>query len=476
MGYKNSPAHMQRYMDTLLRPIAPSTRCYIDDIVVATETFEEHLAELRKLFDILTDARLSLTAAKCHVGYHSVTLLGRKVDRLGLSTTDERIAAVQKLEFPRNLKDLETFIGICNYQRDHIPYYARIVQGLERFKTNLLKHAPKQGHARRAYAEKCAITAHEVENLREARASFEALKEILSGPNTLVHFNAEIPLIIRLDALKQRGFGTSIMQVTAEVMVENHVSVEDIMQGKYNTHLEKPVCYLSKRLNKHEVNYWPTELEIAALVWSVQKARAMVDDATVVVVYKDHNATIGIAAQTNFKSSTPHKQNLRLVRSSLYLSQFDLTIKHVPGRENVIPDALSRLLAQETDDDKHGLENEHDIYEELFHMEPLTSVIHVSDDMVDKLQKAYMNDPYVRPKFSELRRRFSHSKTLPVDYINFRLVNADATTDSDAHVTAAKTLERRSFYCIWSRDMRLVLIARTSDCERTILSRAWPRW
>jgi hypothetical protein len=424
MGYKNSPAHMQRYMDTLLRPVASTTRCYIDDIVVATETYEEHLVELRKLFEILSKAMLSVTAAKCHVGYHSVTLLGRKVDRFGLSTREERVAAIQKWEFPRTLKDLETFIGICNYQRDHIPYYARIVQGLERLKTNLLKHAPKQGPARRAYSNKCAITEREVENLREARASFEALKQMLAGPNALIHFNPASPLIIRLDASKQRGFGTSIMQVPEEIMVENQVSAEDIVDGKYDSHLERPVCYLSKRLNKHEVNYWPTELEVAALVWSVQKARAMVDDADKVVVYTDHNATIGIAAQTNFKSSTPHKQNLRLVRTSLYLSQFDMTLRHVPGKQNVIPDALSRLLAIDTAEEIEAVADEPDLYEELFHMEPLTSVIHVSDELVDKLQKAYMDDPYVRPKLSELRRRFAHAKSLPVDYINFRLVDA----------------------------------------------------
>jgi hypothetical protein len=49
------------------------------------------------------------------------------VDRFGLSTTDERIAAIKQLEFPTTFRDLETFIGICNYHREHIPYYARIV-------------------------------------------------------------------------------------------------------------------------------------------------------------------------------------------------------------------------------------------------------------------------------------------------------------------------------------------------------------
>jgi hypothetical protein len=64
-------------------------------------------------------------------------------------------------------------------------------------------------------------------------------------------------------------------------------------------------------------------------------------------------------------------------------------IKHVPGKLNVIPDALSRLLDHETDEDKKCLDEEPDIYEYIFYMEPLTLVIHVSDDLLDKLQKGY---------------------------------------------------------------------------------------
>jgi hypothetical protein len=110
-----------------------------------------HDRKYRHYFQTLSKARLYLTAATCHVGYHSVTLLGRNVDRFGLSTTDERIAAIRKLEFPTTLRDLETFIGIWNYHREHIPYYARIVQGAEALKSDLLKDAPKQVQVRRAF-------------------------------------------------------------------------------------------------------------------------------------------------------------------------------------------------------------------------------------------------------------------------------------------------------------------------------------
>jgi hypothetical protein len=185
----------------------------------------------------------------------------------------------------------------------------------------------------------------------------------------------------------------------------------------------------------------------------------MIDDAATVVVDTDHNSTLGIAKQTNFKNSTPHMQSLRLVRASLYLSQFDLVIKHVPGKQNVIPDALSRLLAHETDEDKKRRDEEPDIYEDLFHMEPLTSVIHISDDLLDRLQKAYIEDPYIRPKFSELRHRFALAKSLPVEYIiNFRLVNANANAAPGAAFTAAETLETMFLlYLVEGDNTRLVI-------------------
>ena len=104
------------------------------------------------MLEVLKGANLYLHAAKCNVACHSVTLLGRTVDRYGLSTTAERVAAIQSLAFPKNLQQLENFLEMINYHQTHSPYYARIAQPLEQLKTELLRQGPKGGRKRKGFA------------------------------------------------------------------------------------------------------------------------------------------------------------------------------------------------------------------------------------------------------------------------------------------------------------------------------------
>ena len=70
----------------------------------------------------------------------------------------------------------------------------------------------------------------------------------------------------------------------------------------------------------------------------------MVESSTkLVIILIDHSATTTIVTQTSLSTSSTDKLNLRLVRASLYLSQFNLRVFHKPGKEHVVPDALSRL-------------------------------------------------------------------------------------------------------------------------------------
>ena len=87
---------------------------------------------------------------------------------------------------------------------------------------------------------------------------------------------------------------------------------------------------------------------MAGIVWTVRKVHHMIQAArTTTVIWTDHSAIAGIANQTKLSSSNTDKLNLRLVRVSTYLSQFDICIKHKAGRDHVIPDALSRLPAKQ---------------------------------------------------------------------------------------------------------------------------------
>lgn len=101
------------------------------------------------------------------------------------------------------------------------------------------------------------------------------------------------------------------------------------------------IIFISRLLIPAETRYWPTELELAGLVWVLRKIRHLVEATELpTIVYNDHGASLGIAKQTTLSTSSTDKLNIRLVRASNYIRWFQLNITHKPGKQHIVPDAL----------------------------------------------------------------------------------------------------------------------------------------
>ena len=79
---------------------------YIDDIVIFSKSFEDHLVHIDLVLGAIKGAKITLSPGKCHFGYQSLMLLGQKVSQLGLSTHKEKVDAILQLENPKNVHDL----------------------------------------------------------------------------------------------------------------------------------------------------------------------------------------------------------------------------------------------------------------------------------------------------------------------------------------------------------------------------------
>jgi len=99
---------------------------YIDDIVIYSKSYEEHIEHLDKVLEAIERAGLTLSPKKCHLFYGSILLLGHKVSCLGLSMHAEKVKAIMELECPRKLSQLQAFLGMVVYFSAFIPYYASI--------------------------------------------------------------------------------------------------------------------------------------------------------------------------------------------------------------------------------------------------------------------------------------------------------------------------------------------------------------
>ena len=150
------------------------------------------------------------------------------------------------------------------------------------------------------------------------------------------------------------------------------------------------VMFLSRLLTDAERNYWPTELEVAGLVWAVRKIRHLIESSKAkVVVYTDHSATVDICKQASLTTTSTVRLNLRLVRASQYLQRFDLDVRHKPGKSNVIPDALSRLPS--TNQQATAMPPEHAELDALYSY--TTTLVEMSDDFKARVVKGYQKDP-----------------------------------------------------------------------------------
>lgn len=130
MGFKNSCAYVQRFMDRRLYIYRQFVKAFIDDIVIYSDTEHEHLEHLRRVLTLLREIGLSLSAKKSFLGYPSVELLGHRVDGLGMATTEQRIAAIQNIKMPNTLKDLEHYLGLTGWLRPFMPFYAQLSEPL----------------------------------------------------------------------------------------------------------------------------------------------------------------------------------------------------------------------------------------------------------------------------------------------------------------------------------------------------------
>ena len=130
-GLTNAPATFQRFMECALAGLTPSeSLIYLDDIVVFSATFEDHLQHLRHIFIRLQKAAFQLKPSKCHFCLPEVKYLGHIVSGKGIRPDPMKVQAVKEYPVPHNVRDLRTFLGLANYFRKFVEGYAKIADPL----------------------------------------------------------------------------------------------------------------------------------------------------------------------------------------------------------------------------------------------------------------------------------------------------------------------------------------------------------
>lgn len=289
-GLRNAPATFQRLVKNVLAGLEDFTGAYLDDIIIFSKTWSDHLRHLYLVFSRIQKAGLTIKRSKCVFATAEVEFLGHKV---GLGKVEPRRKTVQVLlEFPRpsNQKQLRSYLGLAGYYRKFIPHFADLAASLN----NLLRKGVKFTWT------------------DQTEKAFLDLKSRLASRPILRPPNFDLPFSLAVDA-SNVAIGANLFQV---------------IEG-----IEHPIAYYSKRLDVHQQRYSTVEKEALALVSAV-RVFSVYFGTQPITVYTDHSPLQFVQRMSNF--------NQKLLRWALELQQYNLNIAHRAGKHNLIPDILSR--------------------------------------------------------------------------------------------------------------------------------------
>ncbi len=291
-GLSNAPSTFQRLMELVLAGLQWSAcLVYLDDIIIFSQTVEQHLHRLREVLGRLRDAGLKMKPSKCHFLRKSVSYLGHIISERGVETDPEKTRCVQAWPTPTSCEELRRFMGFASYYRKFVRNFAQIAAPL---------HSLTEKSRAWCWSTRC-------------EEAFATLKQRLTSAPILAfpHFDQEF--ILDTDASGE-GLGAVLSQV---------------LDGQ-----EHVVAYGSRSLTKAERRYCATRRELLALVWSVRHFRTYLLGRPF-LARTDHNALKWL-----FQFKDPEGQVARWLE---ILAEFDLTIQHPPGQKHCNADGLSRI-------------------------------------------------------------------------------------------------------------------------------------
>ena len=298
-GLRNASQTFQRFIDEALRGL-DGVYAYVDDVLIASNNEEEHRQHLTQVFQRLQDYGIVLNAKKCTFGKSQIEFLGHVISKGGISPLPSKVEAILKFPEPKNLRQIQSFLGVLNFYRRFLPHCAEILLPLTQLLKGQALKKPKQP----------------IELPPEALAAFNKAKETLAKATMLAHPDESFPIHLATDA-SDHAIGAALHMVKENIVV--------------------PLGFFSQTLSKAESapNASTFSRELLAVHRSINHFRHLLEGREFFVL-TDHKPLCG-AFQGKRDNYTP-----RDMRSLDFVAQYTTDIRHVKGTDNLVPDVLSR--------------------------------------------------------------------------------------------------------------------------------------
>ena len=291
MGLCGAPGTFQRLMEHVLAGLQWNIALlYLDDIIVFSQTFDQHLQRLGMVLTRLQEAGLKLKPSKCVLLKKRVEFLGHIVSEQGVEVDPKKVDKVKEWPVPENLTQVRSFLGLCAYYRRFIPDFSKVAKPLTMLSEKDVSFSWQEPQQK----------------------AFEHLKRLLTSTPVLAYPKEGCPYILDTDA-SNVGIGAVLSQV---------------QNGE-----ERVIAYASKTLNRAQRNYCVTRRELLAIVEFVRYFHHYLYGAPF-LVRTDHAALYWL-----LRKNEPDGQMARWLET---LQVYDMKVEHRPGKKHGNADAMSR--------------------------------------------------------------------------------------------------------------------------------------
>ncbi len=295
-GLVNSPSVFQSFINDVFRDMLDHyVIVYIDNILIYSETLQEHIQHVRSVLQRLIKYQLYAKLEKCEFHTTSVAFLGYIISQEGVAMDESKVHAVLNWPLPSNIKELQRFLGFANFYRRFIRGFSSIAAPL----TNMTKKG-----------------LHRLQWTAVAHKAFDQLKHQFTTAPILHHPDPNSPFVVEVDA-SNIGIGAILSQ----------------RQG--DPAKLYPCAYYSRNLTPTERNYDVGDRELLAIKSALEEWRHWLEGAR-------HPFTVLTDHRNLEYLKTARRLNPRQARWSLFFSCFVFTVTYRPGTKNIKADALSR--------------------------------------------------------------------------------------------------------------------------------------
>ena len=337
-GLTNGPASWQHYMnDLLFEYLNKFCQAYLDDILIYSKTRKEHEKHLEQVFSKLEKAGLQVDINKCEFFKTEVAFLGVILSTDGLRMDPNKVQDIVNWERPTCLKEVQAFVGFCNFYRRFIKAFSHLAKPLTRM-------------ARKEVG---------FEWTDPANDAFEALKKYVT----------EAPILRHYDRKKKAVLETDSSDWCLGGVLSQYDDDEEL----------HPIAFYSKKMIPAECNYEIYDKELLAIIRCLEHWRPELEGTEEPVeIYTDHK---GLETFMTSKKLTP-----RQVRWAEILADYNIKIQYQTGAKNVKADALTRMpgFRPGEEDDRQRYREQVLLPPSRLHLCPIDAV----DDLYERILQA----------------------------------------------------------------------------------------